>query len=135
MNEFTSTLIQCILVATVPVCAAFLGNAVKAIAHYLGVKSDNALTRKYLDAVADAVANAVTYTSQVYVDKLKEQGQFTEENQREALRTALDQAKSLLTAEAIEYLDTTYGDLNEYLKSRIEAEVRNQKQGVTMLRT
>ena len=39
----------------------------------------------------------------------------------------------LLTAEAITHLQTAYGDLNEYLKSRIEAEVRNQKMGVGTL--
>lgn len=135
MNEFLTTLLQAVLVAAVPVCAAFIGKGIKALAQYLGVKSDNDLTKKYLDAVADAVANAVTYTSQVYVDKLKEQGQFTKENQQEALGIAIAQAQNLLTAEAITYLETAYGDLQEYLKSRIEAEVRNQKQGVTMLRT
>jgi len=135
MNEFLTTLLQTMLVAVVPVCAAFIGKGIKALAQYLGVKSDNDLTKKYLDAVADAVANAVTYTSQVYVDKLKEQGQFTKENQQEALGIAIAQAQNLLTAEAITYLETAYGDLQEYLKSRIEAEVRNQKQGVTMLRT
>jgi len=87
MNEFLTTLLQAMLVAVVLVCAAFIGKGLKALAQYLGVKSNNSLTKKYLDAVADAVANAVTYTSQVYVDKLKEQGQFTKEN--------------LLTAEAI----------------------------------
>lgn len=43
------------------------------------------------------------------------------------------QAKNLLTAEAAAYLQMAYGDLNEYLKSRIEAEVRNQKMGVGTL--
>lgn len=129
MNEFIAALLQAVLIAAVPVCAAFIGKGVKALAKYLGVKSDNDLTRKYLYAAADAVSNAVTYTSQVYVDKLKEQGQFTKENQQEALGLAITQAKNLLTADAMSYLQTAYGDLNEYLKGRIEAEVRNQKQG------
>ena len=91
------------------------------------------MAKKYLAAVADAVATAVTYTSQVYVDKLKETGQFTKENQREALGLAVAQAKNLLTAEAAAFLESAYGDLNEYLQSRIEAEVRNQKMGMGTL--
>ena len=133
MNEFLTTLLQAVLVAAVPVCAAFVGKGLKALADYLGQKSENDMAKKYLAAVADAVATAVTYTSQVYVDKLKETGQFTKENQREALGIAVAQAKNLLTAEAAAYLQTAYGDLNEYLKSRIEAEVRNQKMGVGTL--
>ncbi len=105
----------------------------KSLANYLGQKSENDTVKKYLSAVADAVATAVTYTSQVYVDKLKGAGQFTKENQKEALGIAVAQAKNLLTAEAAAFLESAYGDLNEYLKSRIKAEVRNQKMGVGTL--
>lgn len=133
MNEFLTTLLQAVLVAAVPVCAAFLGKGLKALANYLGQKSESDTVKMYMEAIADAVATAVTYTSQVYVDKLKETGQFTKENQREALGIAVAQAKNLLTAEAAAFLESAYGDLNEYLKSRIEAEVRNQKMGVGTL--
>ena len=133
MNEFLTTLLQAVLVAAVPVCTAFIGKGLKALASYLGQKSENDMAKKYLAAVADAVATAVTYTSQVYVDKLKKSGQFTKENQREALGLAVAQAKNLLTVEAMAFLESAYGNLNEYLQSRIEAEVRNQKMGVGTL--
>ena len=133
MNEFLTTLLQAVLVAAVPVCAAFLGKGLKVLANYLGQKSESDTVKMYMEAIADAVATAVTYTSQVYVDKLKETGQFTKENQREALGIAVAQAKNLLTAEAAAFLESAYGDLNEYLQSRIEAEVRNQKMGVGTL--
>ena len=127
MNEFIATLLQAVLVAAIPVCAAFVGKGIKALGAYLGQKSENETAKKYLAAAADAVATAVTYTSQVYVDKLKETGEFDKENQKEALGIAVAQAKNMLTAEAMAFLESAYGDLNEYLRSRIEAEVRNQK--------
>ena len=133
MNDFLTTLLQAVLVAAVPVCAAFIGKGIKALADYLGRKSESDVAKRFLDAVADAVSTAVTYTSQEYVDKLKETGQFTKENQQEALGLAVAQAKNLLTAEATAFLESAYGDLNEYLKSRIEAEVRNQKLAVGTL--
>lgn len=133
MNEFLTTLLQAVLVAAVPVCAAFLGQGIRALAAYLSQKAENAALQKNLDAVADAVSTAVTYTSQTYVDALKKEDKFTPENQREALQKALAKAQSLLTEEARDFLQTAYGDLNEYLKSRIEAEVRNQKMGVGTL--
>ncbi len=52
-----------------------------------------------------------------------------------AVSLAQAQAKNLLTVEAMDYLHKAYGDLNKYLTSRIEAEVRNQKQGMVTLAT
>ena len=133
MNEFLTTLLKAVLVAVVPVCAVFTRKGLKAAATYLGQKSESDIARKYLNAVADAVAIAVTYTSQTYVDALKKSGEFTKENQKKALWHALDKAKDLLTVEAKVFLESAYGDLNGYLKSRIETEVRNQKQSVNVL--
>lgn len=127
MNEFLSTLLQAVLIAAVPVCAAFAGKCVNLATQYLSSKIENANLKKYLEAAGAAVTTAVTYTSQTYVDALKKSGTFTKENQETALKLSIDKARGLLTAEAVKFLENAYGDLNEYLRSLIEAEVRNQK--------
>ncbi len=127
MNEFIATLLQAVLIAAVPVLAAFAGRGIKAIASYLGQKSESETAKVFLEAVADAVSTAVTYTSQTYVDALKKSGGFTKESQEWALKVAIAKAKTLLTEDAIEYLEAAYGSLERYLEGRIEAEVRNQK--------
>lgn len=127
MIDFLSNLFQVVLIAAIPVCAGAIVKGVQAGAKYLAANTENALARKYLKEAADAVGTAVTYTSQTYVDRLKNDGEFTKEKQKEALNTAVEQAKKLLTAEARAFLAEAYGDLNAYLISRIEAEVRNQK--------
>ena len=58
---------------------------------------------------------------------MKKSGSFNKENQEEALSRAVDKAKSLLTVEAIAFLEEAYGDVTEFLKTNIEAEVRSQK--------
>ncbi|WP_305117110.1 hypothetical protein [Acutalibacter muris] len=133
MNEFIAILLQAVLVAAVPVCAAIIGNGIKALADYLGQKSESDEAKRFLVAVADAVCTAVTYTSQTYVDALKKSGEFTKENQEWALKVAIAKAKTLLTEEAIKCLEGAYGSLERYLEGRIEAEVRNQKMGVITL--
>ncbi|WP_305140970.1 hypothetical protein [Acutalibacter muris] len=133
MNEFIAILLQAVLVAAVPVCAAIIGNGIKALADYLGQKSESDEAKRFLVAVADAVSTAVTYTSQTYVDALKKSGEFTKENQEWALKVAIAKAKTLLTEEAIKCLEGAYGSLERYLEGRIEAEVRNQKMGVITL--
>lgn len=128
MNEFLSTLLQAVIIAAVPVCAGAIIKGVQAGARYLAAKSESEIAKKYLMDVADAISTAVTYTSQTYVDALKASGNFTKENQEEALKKAVEQAERLLTAEARSFLEKAYGDLNAYLVSKIEAEVRVQKQ-------
>lgn len=127
MSEFLSTLLQAVIIAAIPVCAGAVIKGIQAGAKYLASTVENETARKYLEDVADAVSIAVTYTSQTYVDALKNSNRFTMENQAEALQKAVEQAERLLTAEARAFLENAYGDLNSYLTSRIEAEVGKQK--------
>ena len=133
MNEFFSTLLQAVLVAAVPVIAAFASKGFVALAQYLGVKVENATFAKYADQIAKAVSTAVIYVAQTYVDELKKSGTFTEENQRIAMQKALEVAKKQLTQEALEFIEITYGDITEYLTSKLEAEVKIQKNAPAVL--
>lgn len=80
MQEFLSALLQAVLIAAVPVLSAFAAKGFVALAKYLGVKMENATLAKYAQEIAQAVATAVTYVSQTYVDELKKSGTFTEAN-------------------------------------------------------
>ena len=133
MNEFFSTLLQAVLVAAVPVIAAFASKGFVGLAQYLGVKVENATFAKYADQIAKAVSTAVIYVAQTYVDELKKSGTFTEENQKIAMQKALEVAKKQLTQEALEFIEITYGDITEYLTSKLEAEVKIQKNAPAVL--
>ncbi len=85
--------------------------------------------------IANAVADAVAYVSQVYVDGLKLAGSFDEEAQKQALSMALAACLSSLSASAQKYIEKTYGDKAAYLTTKIEAEVRAQKNGYMTLAT
>lgn len=131
MNEFLSTLLQAVLIAAVPVIAGAAIKGVQAVARHLASKTDNELAQKYLKEVADAIEQAVSFTNQTYVDSLKKSDKFTKENQEEALSKSLEKTLALLTADASQFLEKAYGDLNEYLLTRIEPEVRRQKKADT----
>ena len=123
MQDILSTLLQAVLIAVVPIIAGFVAKGVVALSQYLGVKTDNATVAKYAQEIAQAVATAVTYVSQTY-----------EENQKIAIEKALEVARQQLTQEALEFITTAYGDITEYLTSLLEAEVRNQKEGLPTVR-
>ena len=127
MKEFILVLLQAVIIAAVPVVTTYLCNFLKQKSNQAAAKTNNNLASSYIKEAADAVTTAVTFTSQTYVDSLKNSGTFTVENQKEAFNKAMNKAVEILSAEAKEYLTKAYGDLTNYLTTKIEAEVRNQK--------
>lgn len=130
MQEFITFLwdvLHAIVLAVIPLCAGYVIKLIKTKAEQIGAQTDSLELKSLLEQVADAVSTAVTYTSQTFVDSLKKNGLFDTEAQKQALQMSLDKATALLSAVAKEALEDVYGDLNDYLTSRIEAEVRNQK--------
>ena len=127
MKEFLFDLLYAVSTAAIPVCAAFLVQFLFRKSAQIGAQTDSLTAKKLLDEVTSAVTTAVTYTSQTYVDSLKKNGKFTPENQKIALDLSVERAKKLLTSEAKVFLNNAYGNLNDYLVSRAEAEVRRQK--------
>lgn len=128
MKDFLTELLQAVATAAIPVCTAFLVQFLRRKSEQIGAQTDSMITKELLTEVTEAVTTAVTYTSQTYVDALKKGGVFNREAQTEALRKSRDKTLSLLSASARTALAELYGDLNAYLETLIEAEVRVQKQ-------
>lgn len=101
--------------------------AIKELASVLRTKAKNEKTKKYVDIAEEVVTNAVKTVSQTYVEALKEEGKFDAEAQKKAFAKAFEIVSIQLTAEAKATLDEAFGDVNEYLTSKIEASVRDNK--------
>ena len=69
------------------------------------------------------IVNAVTTTTQTYVNSLKSQGKFDAEAQAEAFNKTYQSVISVLGEEAQTYLSSAIGDLNEYIRTAIERQV------------
>lgn len=128
MKEFLFELLQAVATAAVPVCVAFLVQFLRRKSAEAAARTDSLTTKELLAEVTEAVTTAVTYTSQTYVDALKKKGIFDTQAQTEALQKSKDKALSLLSESAKDVLASIYGDLNSYLETMIEAQVRVQKQ-------
>lgn len=127
MSEFLTQLLQAVITAAIPVCGAFLIQFLNKKSAQIAAETDNEELKGLLEQVNDAVTKAVTYTTQTFVDSMKKNGVFDAEAQAEALQKSLDKTLALLSEVAKSALEEIYGDLNEYLTVRIEAEVKNQK--------
>lgn len=90
-------------------------------------KVDSDIADKYISMVFETVRDCVSATTQTYVDSLKKAGTFDAAAQKAALQMTLSSVLTILTDDAKEYLATAYGDVNTYLLTKIEAEVKAQK--------
>lgn len=88
---------------------------------------DNNTASKYMTMACDAVAQAVTYTAQTFVDTLKAEGAFTKEKQLEAFKKAKNKALEILGDTAVAALGEIYGDFDVWLETKIEQVCREIK--------
>lgn len=92
---------------------------------------NNKTASKYMDMACEAVAQAVTYTAQTFVDTLKAEGAFTKEKQLEAFQKAKDKTLEILGDTAVKALGEIYGDFNVWLDTKIEQVCREIKAPAT----
>ena len=127
MQELIATLLQAIITVSTPIVAAFVVKWLNAKSGEAKTHMESELAGKYVSDSILAVANAVMYTSQTFVDRLKADDKWTAEGQKQALDMAIRQAKAMLTKDASTFLTQAYGDLNGYLTTLIEAEIKSQR--------
>ena len=88
---------------------------------------NNETADKYIGMLADTITSCVVATKQTYVDSLKAQGKFDLEAQKIAFEMTYTNIMDILSNEAVTYLSTIYGDLEKYIKEKIETEVHFSK--------
>ena len=120
MHDLFTSLLQAIITVAVPIVSAF---AIR----FLAESTAGAKESRYASEAMDVITTCVAFVSQDYVDALKKDGKFNRDEQKEALRRALMMAEQMLTAGAARFIESAYGDLMAFLKTRIEAEVHLQK--------
>lgn len=116
-----------VITAAIPVVSAFLITLINRAKDKATAQTDDIKQQGYIKEIADAISAAVAATSQTYVDALKKNGAFTVEAQKEAANKALTACLASISPAAQAFIEAVYGDIKDYLTTKIEAEVRKQK--------
>ena len=90
-------------------------------------KTDSEIAKKYLEMLNETVIECVNATHQTYVEALKKENAFTVENQKQALQMTYENVLAILSDDAKVYLKEACGDLEIYIKNKIEAKVKESK--------
>lgn len=88
---------------------------------------DNDLYAKYMDMLETTIIDCVIATNQTYTEALKKQNAFTVEAQKEAFAKTYNAVMAILSQDAVDYLTAFVGDLDLFIKQKIEAEVSENK--------
>ena len=126
-QELVNQLFEIVLIPLLGVLVAFFVKWVNAKSAEIAVGTDNVLMNKYLSMLTTTITDCVIATNQTYVDSLKAEGKFDVEAQKKAFSLTCDAVLSILTDDAKEYLSESLGDLESYITSKIESQVKLQK--------
>ncbi len=128
MQEFLKNVFLAVVTTAVPVLTAHLIVLVRQVGDNAVAKTDDIKKQGYIKEITDAITDAVAATNQTYVDTLKKSGSLTKEAQTEAMQKSIDACLASISPAARMFAETAYGDFVTYICTKIEAEVRAQKQ-------
>lgn len=125
--EMLQQIMQVCVIPLLGVLTAYFIQWVNLKKEELKLATSNETAKKYMDMIAQTITDCVIATNQTYVEALKKEGAFTKEAQLKAFQDTYNEVVKILSDDAKEYIAETFGDLQSYLTTKIEAEVNIQK--------
>ena len=122
-----NTIFQIAIIPLILAGTTYLISLISAYTKELKERTNNEKANMYLGMLEDTITKAVIATSQTYVDALKDKNAFDEDAQKEAFLKTYKAVIAVLTEDAYTYLNTVVGDLESYIATRIEYNVKATK--------
>lgn len=107
----------------VPLLAVLTGYLVT----WIKAKTAEIEQNKYTDLISDTIIQCVIATNQTYVEALKKEGKFDAEAQEKAFEITKQAVLAVLTNQARDFIEMSYGDVEAWLNQQIEATINTYK--------
>ena len=127
VQELLKMLVELVLLPAIPVIVTYVVKTLRTHIKAKIAQVNNSDVALYLNQVCDIISQAVTYTTQTYVEALKSQGKFDKEAQLVAFDKTKSAVMALLAQEAKDFLAKMYGDVDLWIDTKIEQIVNLQK--------
>lgn len=124
MNQILLNILAAIVTCIVLPLISFIG--IK-FTQWLNTKIKNDKGKALMERATQIVLDAVRCVFQTYVEALKKSGGFDQKAQIYSFNLAKDTALKQLGDDAKDYISENYGDLQEWLKTEIEASINKLK--------
>lgn len=126
-TELIATIFQVCIIPLLGVLTTFLVKWLQIKSSELQIKMDNDVADKYMVMLTNTITECVLATNQTYVEALKQQNKFDLEAQKIAFDKTSEAVMAILTEDAKKYLESAVGDLELFIRQKIEAEVNLNK--------
>lgn len=123
IKDFMPVLVQIVLIPLLTTLTGIIVKWINSKANELSANTDNIYLRQVIGMLNDSISTAVVAVNQTYVEELKKENAFTPEAQKVAFEKVYQTAMNSLTEQTKAYLNTYIGDIEQYVKDRIEQEV------------
>lgn len=120
MNEILINIISVVVTVIVIPLITLIGTK---LIQWINTKVNNTNAATLLTTATTIVLNAVRSVFQTYVESLKAEGKFDQHSQTLALTKAKDVALNQMTDEVKIYIESTFGNLDNWLTTQIEASI------------
>ncbi len=124
MNEILLNILSVVVSAVVLPLISLIGAK---LVSFINAKINNEKASKLLEKATEIVTSAVRSVFQTYVEALKKNGTFDKDSQVSALNQAKTIVINQMTDEVKTYISATYGDLDNWLSTNIEATINKLK--------
>lgn len=125
--EGLHALIYAVITVILPIITTYVVKIMRAKLTEIRYNSMESAHQDWIYRAADIVADIVLQVQQTFVESLKNKGEFTPENAKEAKDKAVKLANELIAAEIKEAIDAVYGSFDEWLDVQIEKNVIQNK--------
>lgn len=122
-QEILSALIAAVGSALV----GFLIFGIKKFTAWLSAKTSDVKLKAILNGASSVTEMVVEEVYQTYVESLKGKNAFNKAEQEKALGMAKEKVMALLSTDVKDFLKSTYGDLEAWVVSKIEATIYERK--------
>lgn len=127
ISELINAIFQVCILPLLGVLTTFLVRWLQIKSQQLQSNAQDEISKKYMSMLTNTITECVLATNQTYVETLKQQNKFDAEAQKIAFEKTSEAVMSILTEDAKKYLNNAVGDLELYIKQKIEAEVNLNK--------
>ena len=109
------------------IITTLVGFAVATFTNWIRSKMKNADYANKLAYCVSVVGDVVKTTFQLYVESMKDDGVFTDAEQRKIKDYAISEVMNKLTPVAKEFIMSNFGDLQAWISDQIEVQIYNLK--------
>lgn len=119
-NEVMNLIETLVLAPLIIAISSFLIALIRQQTSKIEEKIKDEKAKRMLEIAENVVSQAVATVSQIYVDGLKKDGIFDTDAQKEAFEMSKDKIYMLLTTDALQAVQDNYGNVEEWINTKIE---------------